>query len=245
MSDGARAKRTFIVGDIHGCVDELERLLDAIEPGEGDQVCFLGDYVDRGPSPSGVVERLLRLRGEGPRCVFLKGNHEDMFLAYLGLGGLYGEAFLWNGGDATLESYGLQGLAGDAAAARLPPAHREFLTRLDLSAHFGEFLCVHAGVRPTRPLTSQSEEDLLWIREDFIDREHAFPYVILYGHTPQRDIRIHLPYKIGLDTGVVYGNLLSCLELGSKELVQIQRGTGRIVRRSLSKDFERAPARVP
>lgn len=240
MSGGAEGNRTFVVGDIHGCVAELERLLDAIAPGDGDEICFLGDYVDRGPSPRGVVERLLQLRGEGPRCVFLRGNHEDMFLAYLGLAGQYGDAFLWNGGDVTLESYGITGLIGSPAAERLPAAHLEFLSKLELSARFGGFLCVHAGVRPSRPLAQQSEEDLLWIREDFIEREHPFPYIILYGHTPQRDIRLHLPFKIGLDTGVVYGNLLSCLELGSKELIQVQRNTGRVTRRSLANEFARA-----
>jgi len=240
MNGGADGKRTFVVGDIHGCVDELEWLLEAIEPRDGDQICFVGDYVDRGPSPRGVVERLLRLRREGPRCVFLKGNHEDMFLAYLGISGQYADAFLWNGGDVTLESYGITGLAGNAAAERIPAEHLEFLSTLDLTARFGTFLCVHAGVRPSRSLTQQSEEDLLWIREDFIDRAHSFPYTVLYGHTPQRDVRVHLPYKIGLDTGVVYGNLLSCLELASKELIQVQRGTGRVRRRSLAVEFEEA-----
>ena len=236
--------RTFVVGDIHGCVDELERLLAVIEPREGDEICFLGDYVDRGPSPRGVVERLLRLRSEGPRCTFLTGNHEDMFLAYLGLPGMYGDAFLVNGGDATLASYDATGLVGSAAADRLPAEHLEFLSNLELSARFGTFLCVHAGVRPNRPLTQQSQEDLLWIREDFIDRDHPFPFTILYGHTPQRDVRIQLPFKLGLDTGLVYGNLLSCFELASKELIQVQRVTGRVARRSLAEEFERARADV-
>jgi serine/threonine protein phosphatase 1 len=84
--------RTFVVGDIHGCVDELNCLLDAIAPAADDTCCFLGDYIDRGPASREVVARLIRLRREGPRCVFLKGNHEDMFLAFLGLRGRYGEA---------------------------------------------------------------------------------------------------------------------------------------------------------
>jgi serine/threonine protein phosphatase 1 len=236
MSDG----RTFVVGDIHGCVDELSRLLDALAPGSEDTVCFLGDYVDRGVAPKAVIARVLRLRSEGPRCIFLKGNHEDMFLHYLGYPGHYGDAFLWNGGDVTLESYGIEYLAGKAAAERLPPDHLQFLLDLETRQRFGDFLCVHAGLRPTRSLKEQDEEDLFWIREEFIDRPHPFPFTILYGHTPQRDVRLHLPYKVGLDTGAVYGNLLSCLELESKELVQVATGTLEVVRRSLATEFAEA-----
>jgi serine/threonine protein phosphatase 1 len=234
--------RTFVIGDVHGCVRELNRLLDVIAPGEADTVCFLGDYIDRGPSSKDVIDRLLRLRQEGPRCVFLRGNHEDMFLAHLGYAGRYGEAFLWNGGDATLASYGLGGLRGSVAAQRLPYLHREFLLGLELTARFGTFLCVHAGIRPTRDLADQAEEDLLWIREEFTLAEHPYPVTVLYGHTPQRDVRLHLPYKVGLDTGLVYGNRLSCLELVSKEIVQVCHGSTKTMRRSLAGEFGRSGA---
>ena len=100
-----KSSRTFVVGDLHGCVEELDRLLQELAPGDADTVVFLGDYIDRGPSPRDVVERVLRLQREGPSCVFLKGNHEDMFLAFLGYDGRYGEAFLYNGGDATLREW--------------------------------------------------------------------------------------------------------------------------------------------
>jgi serine/threonine protein phosphatase 1 len=166
-----------------------------------------------------------------------------MFLDFLGHGGNYGDAFLWNGGEVTLESYGVEYLTGRAAAERLPADHLQFLLELQKQQRFGEFLCVHAGLRPTRALEDQDDEDLFWIREEFIDRPHPFPFTILYGHTPQREIRLHLPYKIGLDTGAVYGNLLSCLELGSKELVQVRTGTAEVVRRSLVKEFEEARPR--
>ncbi len=231
--------RIFVIGDIHGCVEEVDRLLDSLGPGAEDTVCFLGDYVDRGPSSKAVIDRLIRLRGEGAHCVFLKGNHEDMFLAYLGYAGHYGESFLWNGGDATLESYGIDGLQGKAAAERLPASHREFLLGLQSMVQFGRFLCVHAGVRPTRDLGDQIEEDLLWIREDFILVEHPFPCTVLYGHTPQRKPLIHLPFKVGLDTGLVYGNRLSCLELRERELIQIERRGRRVHRQSLAEEFER------
>jgi serine/threonine protein phosphatase 1 len=216
--------RRFVVGDVHGCLEELERLLEHLAPGAGDTVCFLGDYVDRGPNPRGVIDRLLRLRREGPQCLFLKGNHEDMFLAFMGQPGRHGDAFLWNGGDSTLASYGCQGLSGAAVAERLPVEHREFLAGLRTHAYIDTFLCVHAGVRPTRPLAAQSEEDLLWIREDFIAHAHPFPYTVLFGHTPHREVFIDLPFKVGLDTGLVYGNRLSCLEIDTRRLWQIGRG---------------------
>jgi serine/threonine protein phosphatase 1 len=107
-------------------------------------------------------------------------------------------------------------------------------------ALFDDFLCVHAGLRPTRPWDKQDEEDLLWIREDFITAQHPYPFTVLYGHTPQRQIRVDLPYKIGLDTGLVYGNLLSCLELSRKELFQIRRGSGNVQGRSLAEEFEQS-----
>src|SRR5262245_31643247 len=129
------AGRVFVVGDLHGCIDELEYLLDALAPGHGDTVCCLGDYIDRGPSDRAVIARLLRLRDEGPECVFLRGNHEDMFLAFLGYPGRYGDAFFGNGGVATLASYGLERLSGRQVAAKLPDDHREFL--LSLRTHAG------------------------------------------------------------------------------------------------------------
>lgn len=235
-----RKGRTFVVGDLHGCVDELSALLDAISPTADDTLCFLGDYVDRGPSPKAVIDRLLRLSREGPTCTFLKGNHEDMFLAYLGYSGHHGEAFLWNGGDITLDSYGIDPAAPGEAAERLPPSHLQFLLDLRLWNRVEEFLCVHAGLRPTRPWNDQDEEDLLWIREDFITEPHPYPFIVLYGHTPQRQIRIDLPYKVGLDTGLVYGNLLSCLELSDKQLFQIRRDSRRVKSYSLADEFERS-----
>jgi serine/threonine protein phosphatase 1 len=234
------AARTFVIGDIHGCAEEVDRLLDALRPGRADTLCFLGDYIDRGPSSKGVVERLIRLRTEGPTCVFLKGNHEDMFLSYMGFPGRYGEAFVANGGAATLASYGLQSCSAALAAERLPAAHMEFLHSLCTQVQFGRFLCVHAGVRPSRPLDRQTEEDLLWIREEFLEQPHRFPVTVLFGHTPQREVRLHLPFKIGLDTGLVYGHRLSCLELERAHLWQIGRGSNTILERSLAADFARA-----
>jgi serine/threonine protein phosphatase 1 len=233
-------RRTFVIGDLHGCLDELEALLQAIEPARGDTVVFLGDYIDRGPDSRAVIDRLLLLRRRGPRCVFLKGNHEDMFLDFMGLGGHYGAAFLVNGGKATLLSYGLAGCTGPAVAERLPPEHREFLLGLETMFVAGQFLCVHAGINPLHGLDEQNDEDLLWIRDEFIRNRHRLPYTVLFGHTPQREVFLDLPYKIGLDTGLVYSNKLSCLELQSGELIQVRRGESKARRSSLAKDLAEA-----
>src|SRR6185295_6249873 len=128
--------RSFAIGDIHGCIDEVNVLLDGLRPAADDTLVFLGDYIDRGPSPKAVIDRLLRLRREGPRCIFLRGNHEDMFLDFLGLGGRFGEAFLYNGGAATLRSYGLEGGEGEEVARRMPEEHLAFLR--ELQTHYRE-----------------------------------------------------------------------------------------------------------
>jgi len=227
------AARTFVIGDIHGCVDEVNCLLDALAPTADDTVVCLGDYIDRGPASKGVIDRLIRLRREGPRCVFLKGNHEDMFLGFLGEGGAFGEAFLANGGAHTLRSYGLSGEYGDVTGAQLPAGHLEFLQSLQAIHVQGDFLCVHAGLDPAQPLDAQREEDLLWIRDEFISQPHPFPYTVLFGHTPQREVLMDLPFKIGLDTGAVYWNKLSCLELAEKRLFHVRRGERRVHSRSV------------
>lgn len=228
--------RVFAIGDIHGCVDELETLLTHLAPATGDKLVFLGDYIDRGPAPKGVVERLLRLC-QSTECVFLKGNHEDMFLDFMGLGGRYGEAFLYNGGGSTLRSYDAHGCDGAEVAERLPEAHRDFYLGLQKYDRHGDFLFVHAGVRPGLPLERQSEEDLMWIRDDFTAQPHDLGCTVLFGHTPFREVLVDLPYKIGLDTGLVYRNKLSCLELTSRALYQVRRGDQQVKTTDLAPRF--------
>lgn len=231
----------FAIGDLHGCPDELEVLLDHVRAGGDDTVVFLGDYVDRGPRVRPLVERLLRLRTEGPQTVFLRGNHEDMLLAYLGLGGRHADAYLANGGTATLASYDIpDGVAGAAAAALMPAPHLEFLRGLVLMHRYGRFLFVHAGVRPGVPLDGQDEEDLLWIREEFFRGRHDLPWTVVFGHTPQREARVALPFYVGLDTGLVYGNKLSCLDVDGQRLIQVSRGARRAAVCDLGPEFAAA-----
>ena len=229
------------IGDLHACPDELERLLDHVGPGASDTLVFLGDYVDRGLEARRLLERLVRLRQEACATVFLRGNHEDMLLDYLGLPGRHGAAYLGNGGEATLQSYGVpRGASGRTAAARLPPEHLQFLLDLRLTHTAEGFLFVHAGVRPGVPLAEQDPEDLLWIREEFFTRPHQLPYTVVYGHTPQREARIELPERVGLDTGLVYGNKLSALDVTGRRLLQVARGSRQVAERDLASRFTAA-----
>jgi serine/threonine protein phosphatase 1 len=222
--------RFFIVGDIHACPQELEVLLQSLSLQSEDRLVFLGDYVDRGPDARAVVELVLGMKASAVcQMTFLKGNHEDMFLDFLGYDGRYGEAFLVNGGNTTMKSYGLpQTLIGKDAAAALPPAHLAFYLSLETLYQNGETLCVHAGLNPQRAFEKQREEELLWIRQEFIFHPHDFPYTVVFGHTPHRDVLFDLPYKIGIDTGLVYGGKLSCLEVTEKKLFQIARGSRQV-----------------
>ncbi|MGH7823736.1 MAG: metallophosphoesterase family protein [Candidatus Binatia bacterium] len=237
----------YVIGDIHGCCDELACLIEHLPMAESDRIVFLGDYVDRGPDSNGVISYLLDLAGQtSNELVFLKGNHEDMFLAYLGLPGQYGDMFLYNGGGATLASYGITNhpASGDTVLPQLPPAHVEFLRKLRPYYLADRVLCVHAGVHPLKTLEEQTETETLWIRNEFIYNRHRLPYTVIFGHTPQREILFDLPYKIGIDTGLVYGNKLSCIDVQEKTVFQIERKS-RKVKRSLIKQKWDPPSLSP
>ena len=226
--------KSFVVGDIHGCERELRYLIDSLPLVQGDRVIFLGDYIDRGPNSSAVVSFLIELPKQlaSIEFVFLKGNHEDMFLAFLGMQGAHGDMFLINGGRATLASYGVTSAKPTAAEILpvLPEEHRAFYQQLRLYYLMPPFLCVHAGIDPAKPLSEQTEEELLWIRNKFIFASHRLPHTVLFGHTPQHTVFYDLPYKVGLDTGLVYGNMLTCLDVDEKVLYQIGLGKKRVNR---------------
>jgi serine/threonine protein phosphatase 1 len=107
------------------------------------------------------------------------------------------------------------------------------------------FLCVHAGIHPNKPLDQQLEEEMLWIRDEFILNRHSLPFTVLFGHTPQEKVLFHLPYKVGLDTGLVYGNLLSCLELKEKTLFQIARGKKKVTEKSVKNQWNEVAFNLP
>jgi serine/threonine protein phosphatase 1 len=229
--------RLFAVGDIHGCVDELERLLDALPLRADDTVVFVGDYIDRGPDSRGAIETVLAWRAATPaQVVCLRGNHEDMALGFLGRDGHWGESWLRNGGSAALRSYGIDTeLPAAEIAARFPPEHLAFLDSLQTSFRWREsHLAVHAGIRPGVPFEQQSVEDLLWIREEFLNHPHDLGLTVLFGHTPYRGVVVDLPYKIGIDTGCVYGGALSCVSLPDGTVHSVKRGDRSVRRCALS-----------
>ncbi len=222
--------RVYAVGDIHGRADLLAArhdhiLDDAAAAAAGRKVLvYLGDYVDRGPWSFEVVDMLIEAPLEGFEIVHLKGNHEDFLLRFLEEGPEEdSEADLWfiNGGDFTLQSYEVPlltlpfGLAGletvrSAFRAALPQSHREFFEGLKMIHVEGDYLFVHAGIRPGVPLDEQDEEDLLWIREGFLDSDDDFGHMVVHGHTPEVDPDVH-PNRIGIDTGAVFNDRLTCL----------------------------------
>ena len=242
--------RCYVIGDIHGCFDELRYLIEGLPLEPGDRLVFLGDYIDRGPDSKGVVSYLLELQKDAAAydLIFLKGNHEDMLLSYLGLRGQNGNMFFHNGGKATLASYGLftSQPMGEEALSVIPPAHLAFFKNLRSYYLMERFLCVHAGIHPLKSLNDQTESDMFWIRHEFIYSFHMLPYTVLFGHTPQRHVFYDLPYKVGLDTGVVYGNKLTCLETEEKVLYQISRGKKAVRRIAVHEKWDAAsPSLTP
>ena len=223
----------YAVGDIHGECEKLEELLACLPLKEGDSLVFLGDYVDRGPDPRGVIETLIALRAKR-RCTFLLGNHESMFLDYLGWTDPRhqgAELFLDNGGQRTLESYGLDARASRRGAGpRLPGDHEEFLLGLPLFYREDSYLFIHAGLGECRRTSSDLEASLLAARTDDLlwnrtlgDARHEFGMTVVYGHTSQEDfgVRWNLPYSVGIDTGAVYGGPLTALRLPDHEIFQV------------------------
>jgi len=221
----------YALGDVHGELDKLDELLDLLPLREGDRLIFLGDYVDRGRDAFGVVERLLEVQKEWP-CIFLLGNHESMFLDFLGWTDrayFGGDAFLMNGGDHTLESYGFL-TETDKKKYCLPKTHEDFLLSLKLYHREGDYLFVHAGI--DRELLRERDvsyvlhkvkvEDLLWNRST-CELPHNMPVTIVYGHTPAEDfeVRWNLPFSVGIDTGAVYGGPLTALRLPDETLFQV------------------------
>lgn len=220
----ADGEKVFAVGDVHGRLDLLDALLARLDEegaAEADaRIVFLGDYVDRGPDIRGVVERLVALREERPRTVFLMGNHEQVLAEFLSDSGARADWLDW-GGEDTLESYGVRrggvfrpGELGRELAARMPEAHRRLLLDLPLTAESGDYFFAHAGVKPGVALDKQTAGDLLWIRGEFHDAppEARPDKVVVHGHHPVRK-PLDLGWRIAVDTGAVYGGKLTAVML--------------------------------
>lgn len=201
-----QGEKTFIIGDVHGCLDMLKRLMDRIDWSPGrDGLIFLGDYIDRGEDSKGVIDFIMALSRISPHVRCLLGNHESSFLNFLEGGDI--RPFLLNGGETTLRGYGNGGVDN-----LIPEDHLDFLRSLRLWIELDDYYVVHAGFRPGVPLKSQEPDDIVWIREEFFLSSYDFGKTVIFGHTPFAEPLV-TENKIGLDTGAVYGNKLTCLEL--------------------------------
>jgi serine/threonine protein phosphatase 1 len=228
---GARDYRAYVVGDIHGRLDLLEDLLAKIHaelqrrPAAKTLLVFVGDLIDRGPSSAQVIERLRTYRRAGVQPVFLLGNHEEVLLRILeGDMSLTG-SWLQFGGLQCLQSYGVdvkqvRGRPADdvieVVRNAIPATHVEFLQSFVDSCRFGDYVFVHAGIRPGIQLEQQRQSDLRWIREPFLldDTDHGF--IVVHGHTisEQVDERTN---RIGIDTGAYRTGVLTALAIDGDE----------------------------
>ncbi len=223
-------QRIYAIGDIHGCIDRLVAMHEAIAEDMAERPCeavtlvHLGDYVDRGTDSAQVVDWLL----SGPpvpatQVINLMGNHEEMMLA--ALDGTDAEAashWLNNGGADSLMSWGIaRSVPPKEWRARVPDHHQAFLRELRLSHLVEPYLFVHAGIHPDRALDDQHRFDMLWIREPFLSSKADHGFVVVHGHTPKRD-PIVLRNRIAIDTGAVLGGSLTCVVLEEDRLGFIQ-----------------------
>ena len=231
--------RLYAIGDVHGRDDLLAELLARIDE-DSTQRCpvkrillFLGDLIDRGPASREVVERLRTLRPAGTRLVFLAGNHEEVLLRILDGNAALIQDWLKFGGAECLISYGADpdqlrqsepALAIEVVRRAIPKAHADFLRGFDDTFRAGDYLFVHAGIRPGTPLDEQAPADLRWIREPFLgdNREHGF--VVVHGHTIRPQV-VERSNRIGIDTGAYRHGVLTALGLEGDERWFLQAGT--------------------
>ena len=213
--------RIYAIGDIHGQLQMLRSAHDLIAADRelcGDRtapVVHLGDYNDRGPDSAGVIQALIDGIADGLPWLAIKGNHDRLLTGFLGrhdyLDPYLGTRILWfdprMGGDKTLASYGVHDVAQrplsevhKETADAVPAAHREFLENLPLYLETPDLILVHAGIRPGVPLEQQEEEDLVWIRNGFVDDMTDHGRLVVHGHTAL-DEPTHFGNRVDLDSG--------------------------------------------
>ena len=225
--------RYYAVGDIHGRLDLTQQLISLIEkdiskyPKDKPVLVFLGDYIDRGPDSKGVIDILIDI-SKKYECVFLKGNHEDIFLMFLD-DAKKGSLWLINGGIETLKSYGIKEISREDKKNNYPELQNQLLKKipknhisffkstLQLTYEIKDYLFVHAGVRFNTPINKQKKQDLLWIREPFLSEDTNYEKIIVHGHSiNEKDPEIK-PNRIGIDTGAYYTDILTCFVISDNK----------------------------
>lgn len=231
--------RVYAIGDIHGRADLLAELVGRIaedarrSAAPTRRIVFLGDYVDRGPHSREVIDLVLGGLPGGFDAITLKGNHEDFMLRFIEDARI-GPGWLMNGGGATLLSYGARMPERGGTierldqlrrqlCANLPDRHLRFLRGLGRWHVEGDYFFVHAGIRPGVPLDEQQDEDILWIREEFLDDAGDHGKIVVHGHTIARSPEVR-PNRIGIDTGAYATGVLTCLVLEGAERAFLQTG---------------------
>lgn len=215
-----RGRRVYAIGDVHGCKPQLVALHAAIaadlaaRPIDSALLIHLGDYIDLGPDSAGVIELLA---GDSPipnlTTINLLGDHEHMLRQALDGDRAAATDWLWSGGRAALASWGIpEDLPREAWEAALPASHVAFLRNLKWSHREGDYLFVHAGIRPGVALARQAKDDLLTIRQPFLWTEQSLGVVVVHGHStnPAPAVAVN---RIGVDTGAGNGGKLTCAVL--------------------------------
>lgn len=228
---GPPGSRAYAIGDVHGRLDLLRDLLAAIERDNAARgpaktyLVMLGDLVDRGPDSRGVIEHLISSPPPLGRAIYLKGNHEEFFHDVLSGNEAAAADWLGHGGYECAESYGVsKGWSMNATpaavverlAAAVPQAHKDFLAAMADSFRFGDYLFVHAGIRPGVALDRQTAKDLRWIRDGFVDDLSDHGVCVVHGHTIVDGIE-ERANRIGIDTGAYRTGILSAVGLEGTE----------------------------
>jgi len=230
--------RIIVVGDIHGYCDPVIELLKKIDPSQKDLLIFIGDYIDRGHESRQVIDELIQLKIDHDDILFLKGNHEDMLLGSMGFQAVVRDVDTWlyNGGSATLASYGmsreeiyrLAGMWEDAARFQLmrehmPDSHIDFFLNLQMFVESERYFFCHAGISPASTVAEGKSNpyDLLWLREHMYAPDPPWEKTVVCGHTPLREVLMS-DRLICIDTGLYYYGQLSAIDVLTREVYQVQ-----------------------
>ena len=229
--------QVFAIGDIHGCKSLLEKIHNKIlkksEKVEGNKILiYLGDYVDRGYKVKETIDTIINFKPKNFKCIFIRGNHEQMLLDFVNDKSESLTVWLYNGGAETLKSYCGREISDDLLNSNskkhqtqekfikaLPKKHLHFFNGLQFSYTWKDYFFVHAGIDPSRPLSKQREIDMTWTRSpEFLASNQPFEKIIVHGHTPNKNIE-KKSNRINLDTGAVYSEYgkLSCMFIDAKE----------------------------